>query len=100
MRSPSLALAALALAGSALAQEPAALQPTASTHASSLSRAEVMADLEMWHRAGMTYLTDRETGAPSAEYRQGLERYSQLRASPAFLEAVARLQGHHTVTRN
>lgn len=96
MRSPSLALAALALAlaGSAMAQE---LTAPASTD--NLSRAEVMADLEMWQRAGMTYLTDRETGVLSAEYRQGLERYRQLRAGPAFLEAVARLQEHQTITR-
>jgi hypothetical protein len=85
MRTLSAALAALTLgfAGTAMAQ--------------------VLADLEMWHQAGMTYLpspsADREVGYNSAEYQRGLARYQQLRSGPAYREAVARLEGQHTVTQ-
>ena len=100
MRTLYAAIAALTLglAGSAMAQEAPA--PTTTAHQ---SRAEVLADLEMWHRAGMTYLpspsADREVGYHSAEYQRGLERYQQLRSGPAYREAVARLETRQTVTR-
>jgi hypothetical protein len=89
MRSHLIALTALSLgfAGAALAQQE---QASPASSAPAASRAEVRADLEMWHRAGLTYLGDRETGYLSAEYLQGLERYRQLRNSPAYREAVAR----------
>jgi hypothetical protein len=51
----------------------------------------------------MTYLpspsADREVGYNSAEYQRGLARYQQLRSGPAYREAVARLEGQHTVTQ-
>ena len=103
MRTLSAALAALTLglAGTAMAQE--AVSPASSATAG-LSRAEVLADLEMWHQAGMTYLpspsADREISYQSAEYQSGLARYQQLRSGPAYREAVARLQGQHTITQN
>jgi hypothetical protein len=102
MRTISAALAALTLglAGSAMAQE--AISPVSSANAG-LSRAEVLADLEMWHRAGMTYMpspsADREVSYNSAEYQRGLERYQQLRSGPAFREAVAKFESQHTVTQ-
>ena len=100
MRTLSAALAALTLglAGTAMAQE--AVSPSSSNTAG-LSRAEVLADLEMWHRAGMTYLpspsADREISYPSAEYQRGLARYQQLRSGPAYREAVARFERQDTV---
>jgi len=102
MRTLSAALAALTLgfAGTAMAQE--AVSPSSSATAG-LSRAEVLADLEMWHQAGMTYLpspsADRDISYNSAEYQRGLARYQQLRSGPAYREAVARLEGQHTVTQ-
>jgi hypothetical protein len=96
MRTLSAALAALTLgfAGTAMAQE--AVSPSSSATAG-------LADLEMWHQAGMTYLpspsADREVGYNSAEYQRGLARYQQLRSGPAYREAVARLEGQHTVTQ-
>ena len=102
MRTLSAALAALTLglAGTAMAQE--AISPASSATAG-LSRAEVLADLEMWHQAGMTYLpspsADRDISYNSAEYQRGLARYQQLRSGPAYREAVARLEGQHTVTQ-
>src|SRR2546427_2557054 len=73
----------------AMAQE--AVSPSSSATAG-LSRAEVLADLEMWHQAGMTYLpspsADRDISYNSAEYQRGLARYQQLRSGPAYREAV------------
>lgn len=102
MRTLSAALAALTLglAGPAMAQEAVS---TSSSATAGLSRAEVLADLEMWHQAGMTYLpspsADRDISYNSAEYQRGLARYQQLRSGPAYREAVARLEGQHTVTQ-
>ena len=76
MRTLSAALAALTLglAGTAMAQE--AVSPSSSATAG-LSRAEVLADLEMWHQAGMTYLpspsADRDISYNSAEYQRLVE---------------------------
>ncbi len=98
MHALSLALATLALSTTAMAQQAPALPhaPTVSAAADrDMSRAEVLADLEMWQRAGMPHLADRELGQQSAEYLRGLERYRQLLAGPAFREAVARLEARH-----
>lgn len=94
----ALTALSLALAGTAaLAQDATPSFPAAPTD---LSRAQVLADLEMWHRAGLTYLSDREIDVRSTEYQRGLERYQQLRASPAYREAVARLEKGHAVAQD
>lgn len=54
----------------------------------------------MWHRAGLTYVSDREIDVRSTEYQRGLERYQQLRASPAYREAVTRLEKGHAVAQD
>jgi hypothetical protein len=92
----ALATLTLGLAGTALAQDSAAAPSPATPD---LSRAQVLADLEMWHRAGLTYLSDREIDFRSAEYQRGLERYQQLLASPAYREAVARLEKGHSIAK-
>jgi hypothetical protein len=61
-----------------------------------LSRADVLADIELWHRAGMTYWPH-----PPAEldmqfvgdYQAGLARYRQLRSAQASTQAVVKYQG-------
>lgn len=87
----------LGLAGTALAQD---ATPSSTAAPTDLSRAQVLADLEMWHRAGLTYVSDREIDVRSTEYQRGLERYQQLRASPAYREAVARLEKGHAVAQD
>ncbi|CAB5703273.1 Uncharacterised protein [Delftia tsuruhatensis] len=93
----TLAALTLGLAGSALAQDGTYPATVTATAATGISRAQVLADLEMWHRAGLTYLSDREIDYRSEEYQRGLERYRQLLASPAYQEAVARLEKGHAV---
>lgn len=92
----AIATLTFGLAGAALAQDSA---PTPSPATPDLSRAQVLADLEMWHRAGLTYLSDREIDYRSAEYQRGLERYQQLLAGPAYREAVARLEKGQAVAQ-
>lgn len=57
-----------------------------------LSRAEVLADMEMYRRAGLelppAYLEIEQT----PRYRQAHAEYLRLRASPAYAAAVARYE--------
>jgi hypothetical protein len=55
-----------------------------------VSRAEVLADLEIWRRSGMAALDRGEAGfnAVGAEYRQAHARYAAMRSSPQFAELV------------
>jgi len=92
-----LAAVFLGVAGSAMAQGSASPphndMPAASP---GLSRAVVLADLELWHRAGMTYWPHPPAEMDmqfTAEYQAGLARYQQLRAGQALQETVAKYQG-------
>lgn len=63
--------------------------------ASSKSRAEVLADLEMYQRAGLGYMPAPEAyieTASTAEYRKAYAEYQRLLASPAYTAAVAKYQ--------
>lgn len=93
-----LAAMSLGVAGDAMAQGSSSPTPTQQpTAAPGLTRAEVLADLDLWHRAGLTYWPR----PPAAEldpqfvpdYQAALGRYQQLRAGPAFQEAVIKYQG-------
>lgn len=59
------------------------------------TRAEVLADLEMWDRAGMNRYPS-ETGYPdikhNADYQSNLSEYQRLRSGPEFQQAVQKLQ--------
>lgn len=58
---------------------------------SSRSRAEVLAELEIWQQSGLAELERRgDPNVFSEPYRQASARYAALRASPAF---AARVQG-------
>lgn len=67
--------------------------------AEALQRAQVQAEQELWHKAGMSFLPSAsEFGyvKETPEYR----KYEQLRNGPAFQEAVARhLDGASTVAQ-
>lgn len=55
------------------------------------SRAEVMADAQIWRESGMAALDAGEAPAfDSAAYRQARARYDELRASPYFATLVQR----------
>ena len=93
MRSLTRLLTAAVLTASSVAAMAQELPQTPAT--ASKSRAEVMADLEMYQRAGLGYLPAPEAYidiASSAEYRKAYAEYQRLLASPAYREAVAKYQ--------
>lgn len=66
-----------------------------------LTRAEVMADLALWTRAGMPQHANNESTSDSTSlaYREAYARYLSLRSSVAYAEEVGRitdLRGKHT----
>ena len=59
---------------------------------STLTRAEVLADLQLWNESGLAALTRRESyDAFSTAYRQAEARYRALRSSPRYAELVQRI---------
>ena len=91
----SLALVAgLAQPGVAQAAEQPASRPPTRT------RAEVVADFNLWHRAGL----DQFTNTPgfdfnSAQYQQALAVYQALRSGPAYVEELAKVRAAATSAR-
>ena len=62
---------------------------------STLTRAEVIADLHIWRLAGLVDLNHQGEGqvdTNSYEYRRAFATYLQLRASPQFAKLVQELQ--------
>jgi hypothetical protein len=91
------ALLTLAAAGSALAQEATPDQPVIT---SQLSRAEVIADLNLWKRAGVeAYVGGEADSTLTPGYQQALAEYRRLRSGPEYLAEVRRVadQRHETV---
>jgi hypothetical protein len=63
--------------------------PGASNQPSSLSRAEVLADLQVWKDSGLSELQNGYTSEVfGTQYRRASERYAALRNSPHFAELV------------
>ena len=93
MRSATRLLTALVLTASTAAAMAQGMPQTAA--ASSKSRAEVKADLEMYQRSGLGYLPSPAAYIEvesSAEYRKAYAEYQRLLASPAYKEAVVKYQ--------
>lgn len=72
---------------------------------STVSRAEVLADLQLWRESGLASLNRGETGydALSPAYREAHARYTALRASPRYAELVqsyARQRGESIASRS
>lgn len=60
--------------------------------AAAVQRAEVQADLEIWHKAGMTFLPG-PAQFPEVKHTPEYRKYQQLRNGPVFQETVARYMG-------
>lgn len=76
-----------------LAAAPAAVTygsvPVSSEQPSKLSRAEVLADLQVWKASGLAELQNGYTSAISdTQYQHALARYAALRKSPNFATLV------------
>ena len=71
----------------AQAAEQAANRPQA------LTRAEVVADFNLWHRAGLDqFMNTPGFDFNSAEYHQALAVYQSLRSGPAYAEELAKVR--------
>ncbi|WP_149357028.1 hypothetical protein [Comamonas testosteroni] len=60
-----------------------------------IPRAEVLADLEMWNRAGMDRYRTEESYTnmtQNTEYQKSLREYRRLRSGPEFQTAVQNLK--------
>lgn len=94
LKSLSLIVVPLCVCTAALAQDVGGASPAdAPAPASSVSRAEVLADLQIWRESGMAELQAGESGPDvySARYRSAEARYATMRAGPAFAALVGRI---------
>lgn len=83
------ALATLLCAGSTTL---ACATETADTAAAPVSRAEVLADLQIWRESGLQALQEGEESAVyTPRHDAALARYAALRASPSFGALVHRI---------
>jgi hypothetical protein len=61
-----------------------------------MTRAEAVADLNMWKRAGLSQIAYGDTFDPSAgEFKAQMAAYQRLRNGPEYRAEVQRLQGAH-----
>lgn len=80
------AAAVMTLVGAAHAQS------SNTVDAQALQRAQVQADQELWHKAGMSFLPS-PAAYPEVKESSEYRKYEQLRNGPAFQEAVVRHMG-------
>ena len=90
---PALAVALVAGVASAesiVIDVPSSVEPTGS----GLTRAEVVADYQLWRLAGLHDLTRGEQGVDtnSYQYRKAFATYVYLRQSPQYADLVNELQ--------
>lgn len=57
------------------------------------SRAEVLADLALWERAGLQHYSEADAGPQDAQYQQRLAQYQRLRSGPEYQAEVQRQGG-------
>lgn len=94
LRSTVLALGATLLLAAALPQAHAEEFDLPKATTSQLSRAEVIADLRLWQRAGVDrYAESQQYGLETREYQAAHAEYLRLRNGPAFAQEVARVKG-------
>lgn len=94
LRSTVLALGATFLLAIAVPQAHADEYELPKASASQVSRAEVIADLHLWQRAGVDrYVEAQQYGMETREYQAAYAEYLRLRNSPAFAQEVARVKG-------
>ena len=73
------------------AAEPGQVAPLVSPADKPVSRAEAIADLRLWLRAGMDQYSDTAVrDAQEYGYKQALARYEALRQGPAHAQEIAR----------
>jgi hypothetical protein len=88
---------------SAAHAEPQRYRPATPSGTPGLTRAEVIADTNLWIRAGVDKYADQaQYHVNSTQYDLALAEYHRLRNSPAYAEEVAKVEaqrGETPVTR-
>jgi hypothetical protein len=66
-----------------------------------LSRAEVLANMQIWRESGSADLQSSESASDPTrpEYIAAMARYRALRASPEFAQRVARIERERAASR-
>ena len=80
------AAAVMTLVGAAHAES------TVSADTQAVQKAQVQADLELWHKSGMSFMPS-PAQFPEVKHTPEYRKYEQLRNGPAFQEAVAKYMG-------
>ena len=80
------AAAVMTLVGAAHAES------TVVADAQAVQKAQVQADLELWHKSGMSFMPS-PAQFPEVKNTPEYRRYEQLRNGPAFQETVAKYMG-------
>ncbi len=94
LRNTVLALGTTLLLAAALPQAHAGEFDLPKASASQVTRAEVIADLHLWQRAGVDrYAEVQQYGLETQEYQAAYAEYLRLRNGPAFAQEVARVKG-------
>ncbi|RTL34087.1 MAG: DUF4148 domain-containing protein [Burkholderiales bacterium] len=93
-----VAVLASLLAQSAVAGE---VGQSAAAAQAPLTRAEVVADLRLWHRSGADQYAElaRYYGLNVAEYDQAVAEYKRLRTGPAYAAEVAKVLAEEQANR-
>lgn len=84
----------LLAACAAMAAEPIVVDVPrdATPPASTLTRAEVLADLHLWRVAGMQEFDRSALRDQGDRYEKALARYKEMRASPQYAELVQKMR--------
>lgn len=80
------AAAVMTLVGAAHAES------TVVADAQAVQKAQVQADLELWHKSGMSFMPS-PAQFPEVKNTPEYRKYEQLRNGPAFQETVAKYMG-------
>jgi hypothetical protein len=91
LKMASMLMAATLAASAAFAQVQFNLPSNLPIAKSTLTRAEVTADLLIWRASGLSDLHSpgrRSVDTDTLEYAQAMAKYTQMRASPQFAELV------------
>jgi hypothetical protein len=74
-------------------------ESTVQADAQGVQKAQVQAELELWHKSGMSFLPS-PAQFPDVKHTPEYRKYEQLRNGPAFQETVAKYMGSvHTTAQ-
>ena len=94
----ALSIAALGFAGLTQLAQAESTDFSLPTTPSTLTRAEVLADLALWQRAGLDSASQEESTSFTADIEQRMALYRQWRSGPEYLAELSRQQDKSRTT--